>query len=94
MSEILSIYERVSGILSMSEILSMVEANSMESYTIEQIKDSPFLLCKYSFQKSKGKLPKDLHDAMTLHGMINAKDWYVKFYFDVLIFGNVDEILP
>jgi len=83
----------------MSEILAprfpMVETNSMESYTIEQIKDSPYLLCKYSFQKSKGKLPKDLHDAMTLHGMINAKDWYVRFYFDRILSGeNIDDILP
>jgi hypothetical protein len=56
-------------------------------FTHEQIKRSPFLLANYAHKISKGKLPNDLHDAMVLHGMIDAKNWYVRCYFDKILLG-------
>jgi hypothetical protein len=56
-------------------------------FTHDQIKRSPFLLANYAHKISKGKLPNDLHDAMVLHGMIDAKNWYVRCYFDKILLG-------
>lgn len=56
-------------------------------FTHEQIKRSPFLLANYAHKISKGKLPNDLHDAIVLHGMIDAKNWYVRCYFDKILLG-------
>jgi len=61
----------------------------MIQYTTEQIKRSPYLLCRHAAQTSKGKLPDDLHHAMTLHSFIDSDNFFVKLYFQQIMTGNL-----
>lgn len=60
---------------------------SFRQHTSEQVKNSPYLLCCYANQKSKGKLPKDYHNAMLLHSINDPDDYYVGLYFKYLVKG-------